>query len=124
MGDEKAAENARRKLLEVAERKLEVNPDDVIVLSRLAGRYAQLGDKEKTYRTLKRVVELDPADGLALYNCACTYAVMGDKKEAFVCLRNASNNGYKFVSMWVQSDPDFYPYHDDPEFKALLEEIR
>jgi tetratricopeptide (TPR) repeat protein len=122
-GDENASEKATRKLVEVAERKLEVNPDDVIVLSRVAGHYAQLGDRDKTYRTLKRVVELDSGDGLALYNCACTYAVMGDKKEAFVCLRKASDNGYKFVSEWVKSDPDFYPYHDDPEFKALLLEI-
>ena len=122
-GDEKASEHARRKKLEVAERKLEVNPDDVIVLSRMASSYAQSGNKEKTYQALKRVLELDPDDGLALYNCACAYALMGDKKEAFVCLRNASNNGYKYVSEWVKGDPDFSRYRDDPEFNALLTEI-
>ncbi|MBI1805493.1 MAG: protein kinase [Ignavibacteria bacterium] len=122
-GDEKGSEQARRKIIEVAERKLEVNPDDVIVLSRVAGPYAQFGEKEKTYRALKRVLELDPDDGLALYNCACCYAVMGDKKEAYACLRNASQNGYKYGSEWVRSDPDFSPYHEDPEFKALLAEI-
>ncbi len=123
-GDEKASEKARRKFVEVAERKLEVNPDDVIVLSRVAGPYVSLGEKDKACATLKRVLRLDPDDGLALYNCACTYALMGDKTEAFACLRNAYHKGYKYVSEWVRTDPDFSPYHDDPEFKTLLAEIR
>jgi non-specific serine/threonine protein kinase len=122
-GDLEASEKARCKLVEVAERKLEVNPDDVIVLSRVAGQYAQMGEKEKSYRALRRVVELDPADGLALYNSACTYAMMGDKKEALLCLQHASQNGYKYVSEWVRSDPDFARYHDDPEFNAVLAKI-
>jgi non-specific serine/threonine protein kinase len=123
-GDAKGSELATRKLVEVAERKLNVNPDDVIVLSRVANPYAQSGDKEKTYRALRRVLELDPEDGLAIYNCACTYAMLGDKKEAFDCLRNASRKGYKYVSEWVKSDPDFALYHEDPEFNSLLSEIR
>jgi serine/threonine protein kinase/cytochrome c-type biogenesis protein CcmH/NrfG len=122
-GDKKASEQAIRKLIEVAERKLEVNPDDVIVVSRIAGQYAQTGNKEKAYQALRRVLELDPGDGLALYNCACTYAMLGDKKEAFACLRMASQNGYKYVSEWIKGDPDFSRYHDDPELQALLAEI-
>jgi tetratricopeptide (TPR) repeat protein len=122
-GDMNASNRAARKVLEVAELKLGVNPDDVIVLSRAASDHARLGNKEKAYQFLSRVVELDPEDGLALYNCACTYAGLGNKKEALACLRSASRNGYRYVSEWVKGDPDFSAYHDDPEFNSLLAEI-
>jgi TolB-like protein/cytochrome c-type biogenesis protein CcmH/NrfG len=122
-GDADAAREAERSLVEVAQRKLEVNPDDCIVLSRIAGHLAGLGEKEKAYQALERVQRLDPEDGLVLYNCACVYAMMGHKKEALECLRNASNNGYKYVSEWVKSDPDFSRYRDDPDFNTVLTEI-
>ena len=114
---------AKKKLLEVGERKLRINPEDVITLSRMAGPYADFGDREKAYAALKKVLELDPTDGLAQYNCACTYAVMGDKKEALACLRNAILAGYKNVSEWVKSDPDLESLHNDPEYEALVAEI-
>jgi adenylate cyclase len=92
-------------------------------LSRMAGPYADFGDREKAYAALKKVLEIDPTDGLAQYNCACTYAVMGDKKEALACLRNAILGGYKNVSEWVKSDPDLESLHNDPEYEALVAEI-
>jgi Flp pilus assembly protein TadD len=114
---------AKKKLLEVGERKLKVNPDDAITLSRIASPYAQAGEREKAYAALRRVLEIDPTDGLAQYNCACTYAVLGDKKEALACLRNAVRSGYRNVSEWVKSDPDLVSLHKDPEFKALIAEM-
>ncbi len=122
-GDKNASDEAKRKLLEVGARKLEVNPDDAITLSRMAGPYSHFGEKEKAYAALKRVLEIDPTDGLAQYNCACTYAVLADNKEALACLRNAVQSGYKNVSEWVKSDPDLVSLHKDPEFKTLIAEF-
>ncbi len=122
-GNREASNQAQRKVLEVGARKLQVNPDDVIVLSRMAGPYAHFGDREKAHDTLRKVLSLAPGDGLALYNCACTYAVLGDEKEALACLRDAINSGYKNVGEWVKADPDFAPYHNNPELKALIAEI-
>jgi len=121
-GDQASALQAKRKLLEVGELKLKINPDDAITLSRMAGPYADFGDRAKAYATLKKVLELDPTDGLAQYNCACTYAVMGDKEEALKCLRNAILGGYKNVTEWVKSDPDLESLHNDPEYEALVSE--
>ena len=122
-GDNHASDQAQRKLLEVGARKLEVNPNDAITLSRMAGPFAHFGEIEKSYAALKRVLEIDPTDGLAQYNCACTYAVLGNKKEALACLKNAFQSGYKNVNEWVKSDPDLVSLHKDPEFEALLAEI-
>ena len=123
-GEKDESERANRKLIEVGWRKLEVNPDDTIVMSRMAGPYAHFGEKEKAYRLLGRVLEIDPGDGLVLYNCACTYAVLGDEKEALTCLKKAIDSGYKNVREWVKSDPDFESLRENPEFKTLIAQIR
>jgi serine/threonine protein kinase/tetratricopeptide (TPR) repeat protein len=121
-GDSNKANEAKRKLLEVGEQKLKINPDDAITLSRMAGPYAEFGEREKAYAVLKKVLEIDPTDGLAQYNCACTYAVMGERKLALSCLRNAILGGYKNVTEWVKSDPDLLSLHNDPEYEALVAE--
>ncbi len=122
-GEKEESENANHKAIEVGLRKLSVNSDDAIVMSRMAGPYAHLGDKENAHRMLTRVLEIDPRDGLALYNCACTYAVLGEEKEALTCLKKAIDSGYKNVCEWVKSDPDFESLRENPDFKGLIAEI-
>ncbi len=122
-GDNDASTEARRRMLEAGERILEVNPDDAIVLSRLASAHAHLGQPEKSLQSLQRLLEIEPGDGLVQYNCACAFALLGRKKEALESLRSAIQSGYKNVCEWVKSDPDFVSLRDDQEFKALLTEI-
>lgn len=122
-GDIKASDQAKKKLLEVGARKLEVNPDDAITLSRMAGPVAYFGDKDKARSMLKKVLEIDASDGLAQYNCACTYSVLGDQQQALICLRNALQSGYKNVREWVKIDPDLSTIRESLQFKALLAEF-
>jgi tetratricopeptide (TPR) repeat protein len=121
-GNKDASDRAKRTLLDLAARKLQVNPDDATTLSRMASPFAYFGEKEKAEAALKRVLEIDPTDGLAQYNCACAYAALGDKQGALTCLRNAIQSGFK-AGEWAKSDPDLVPLHDEPELKALLAEI-
>ena len=122
-GDLKASDEAARKLIEVASRKLDVSPDDIITLSRLAVVYAKFEGKEEAYAALKRVLEIDPNDGLALYNCSETYAILGERREALACLKAALEHGFKAVPGWVKSDPAFDSLREDPEFKTMLAEF-
>jgi tetratricopeptide (TPR) repeat protein len=121
-GDAQSSDRAARKLIEVASRKLEVTPDDIITLSRLAVSYARYGGKEEAHFALKRVLEIDPNDGLALYSCACTYAMLGESQEALACLRNAIANGWKGVPELARSNPDLDSLRKDPEFGVVLAE--
>ncbi len=123
MGKISMAEQARNKLLELGERKLALNPDDAITLSRIAVAYAYRGDKEKAYAAIDKILQIDPTDALGRYNCACTYAVLGDREKALACLRIALEAGYKNIREWVKSDLDLVSLHEDSDFKALLAEF-
>jgi TolB-like protein/Flp pilus assembly protein TadD len=122
-GNRDGATEAVKTILELGTRKLEVNPEDTITLSRLASVYVRLGQPEKGIEAIRKILAIDPTDGLALYNAACTYADLGNKEETLSCLRRALNSGYKGVLEWVKSDPDFSGLIEDPEFKALLAEF-
>jgi Tfp pilus assembly protein PilF len=79
-----------------------------------------MGDKITALNDLKRVLEIAPNDGLALYNCACTYATLGRKEEAFEMLQTAIKIGFRNIIAWVENDPDFEQFRDDPHFKEIL----
>jgi serine/threonine protein kinase/tetratricopeptide (TPR) repeat protein len=123
MGNEAMAEQARNKVLELGERKIALNPDDAITLSRMAVVFAHRGEKEKAYAAIDKVLQIDPTDGLGRYNCACTYAVLGEREKALACLRKALESGYKNIHEWVKSDLDLVSLHEDHDFKALLAEF-
>lgn len=119
-GDIKSARFYGDKMLKQIERKLNVNVKDAIALSRSASYKAFLEDKISASSAIKKVLEIAPNDGLALYNCACTYAVLGNKEEAFELLQKAIRIGYKNIIEWIENDPDFEAFRDDPHFKDIL----
>jgi non-specific serine/threonine protein kinase len=122
-GNTEASDEAQKKLIEVGSRKLEVNPDDAVAMSRMVTPLSHFGDGARAFAMLQRIIEIDSTDGLLQYNCACSYAMMGKKTEALACLKNAFASGYKNVSEWVKMDPDLISLHDDPEYHALIKEI-
>ena len=124
LGNNRAAEEAALKIIEITSRKLEASLDDIIVMSRLAEAYARFGSKEETHATLKRVFELEPNDGLALYNCACAYALLGEKSSALLSLRRAFQSGFRTVASWAVMDSAFDSVREDAEFRQLLAELR
>jgi TolB-like protein len=123
MGLDDSAEEAAKKVIELASKKLEGSLDDLIVMSRLAEAYARFGAKEEAYATLKAVFEIGPTDGLALYNCSCAYALLGEKNKALISLRGAFESGFKAVTNRAKTDDGFDSLRDDPEFNQLIAEL-
>jgi len=123
MGQDKAAEEAAKKVIEVTSKRLEASLDDLIVMSRLAEAYARFGAREEAYATLKAVFESDPTDGLALYNCSCAYALLGEKDRALASLRRAFESGFKAVMNTAKTDDAFDSLRDDPDFKQLTADL-
>jgi tetratricopeptide (TPR) repeat protein len=120
-GDLKAAQKAGHKVVELGQRKLEINSADIIALARIALTYAGLGENESARKAAKRVLEIDPADGTVLYNCACMYSIMGDKAEALKYLDKSLERGFMNIIDWAKNvDPYLEPIRDDPQFKAII----
>ena len=120
IGKAKAAQEAASKMIELGTRKLEVNPKDEVVLSRLAVTYANMGESKRALDAAKKVMDIDPDDGVVLYNCAGTYACLGMKEEALKYLQKALERGMVNIFAWVKGDPYLEPIRDVPEFQEML----
>ncbi len=123
MGNEQESDDAARKIIEIGQRKFEVNPDDVLTLSRMAIPYARFGENEKAVSAIRRVAETAPNDGLALYNCACTFNGLGQKKETLKYLRKSLEIGGNVVREWAKTDPYFDSLRGDPDFETVIAEF-
>jgi non-specific serine/threonine protein kinase len=77
LGRDKDSERAARLGLEIAERHLQLNPDDVRALYLSSGRWIGTGDRERGLALARRALELEPDEPTVLFNVACTFARAG-----------------------------------------------
>jgi TolB-like protein/cytochrome c-type biogenesis protein CcmH/NrfG len=119
-GELNAAQEVAEKVLEAGERKLEVNPKDIVVLSRVAVTYASKGESAKATEAMRRIMEVDPNDGMALYNCAGAYGCLGKKENALTYLESALEKGMMNLIDWIENDPYLESIRDDPRFREIL----
>ena len=64
-----------------------------------------------------------PCHPLSLdYNLACVAALRNERAAALLSLRRAVDAGWTFA--WIATDPDLESLHGDPEFEAIVEEVR
>jgi adenylate cyclase len=106
--------------LRVAERHLELYPEDVRALNLGAGALSQIGARQRGLEWATRALVIDPEESTILYNVACTYSVLGEKEKSLECLEKAVRNGFGHKE-WIENDPDFKSLHEHPRFKALLQ---
>jgi serine/threonine protein kinase/Tfp pilus assembly protein PilF len=120
LGDMNEGKKADEQLLDIVRKKLEINANDTIALSRMAASYAKQDQKEKALEIVQKLTETASTDGLAMYNCACTYALLSYKKESLELLDKALQKGYKNIITWVEQDVDFNSIREEEEFKILI----
>ena len=116
------AEAALRRGVQVTEKHLELNPDDVRALCLGAGGLMQLGERDRALEWAGRAVTLDAEDSGVLYNVACVYALGGQAEEAMECLEKAVQNGFGHRA-WLENDSDFDSLRTNPRFQGLLERL-
>ncbi len=121
-GDLEVSRAAQARGLELARRRLALQPREVRALYLGAGALVMLGQRVEGLEWLARARELAPRDSGVLYNSACTLALAGELDEALACLETAADNGFAHRS-WVENDPDLEPLHADPRFAAALERM-
>ena len=116
------AQTALRRGLQVAERHLELNPDDARALYLSATALVLLGERERGLELARRAFAIDPDDSGVLYNVACVYALLGYANDAITCLEKAIQNGFGHRE-WLEHDSDLASLRGDPRFAALREKL-
>ncbi|HEY5610835.1 MAG TPA: protein kinase, partial [Thermoanaerobaculia bacterium] len=122
LGRPQEALDAHRAGIQIAERNLELNPDNARALSLGAGALIQLGEKEKGRIWLARALAIDPDDPLLAYNAACAHAGLGDTDDAIALLERAIENGFG-QREWVENDNDLDSIRSHPRYAAILTAI-
>jgi len=122
LGRKPEADAILRQAVKLAERHLELNPEDVRALYLGAAGMMEIGQREKALEWVGRALVLDPEDSGVLYNSACVYALGGRPEEAIKLLDKAIDNGFGHRE-WLENDTDLDSLRSDPRFEALLKKL-
>jgi hypothetical protein len=99
------------------------DPQCVEVIEILGGLYTKVGRIADGLRMDRRLVRLQPANATAHYNLACSLALSKRNTEALRSLRHAVRLGYQDFD-WMTHDPDLQGLKRNPEFGALVAQLK
>jgi len=116
------AEAARRAGIEVAEKHLELNPDDARAVYLGANGLVALGEVERGLEWAARALEMAPDEPMLLYNVGCIYSLAGRIDDAVEVLERAVANGLT-QKRWFEHDNNLDPLREHPRFRALMERL-
>jgi tetratricopeptide (TPR) repeat protein len=87
-----------------------------------AGALYRAGREEEALEMARKAAAME--DSMAgVYNLACFHALRGDRDRAMAFLQRGMEE-LGWFSTWLADDPDLESLHGDPEFEAILEELR
>lgn len=119
LGRESEATEGYRRALRVAERHMELNPDDPRAATMRAVSLCRMGDRGAGLTWAERALEIDPRDAGVQYNVACLYALEHQFEKAIDCLERAIEEGFGNRE-WIEHDPDLDPLRGHPRLEELL----
>ncbi len=122
LGRPRAVRSTSERRLALAERLLELDPDDVQVLLYGANALAQLGERERSLEWAERVLDADTDDALVLYNIACFYSIAGEADKAITALEKSYDAGLADPE-WMEQDSDLDNIREMVRYKALVERM-
>jgi len=113
------ATESRRRGVALAERHLELNPDDTRALYLAANGLVALGETERGLRWARRALEQAPDEPMLLYNVGCIFSLAGLVDEAVDVLVRSVELGLSQKS-WFEHDSNLDPLRADARFQALM----
>lgn len=119
LGRESEATEGYQRALRVAEKHMELNPDDPRAATMRAVSLCRSGDREAGLTWADRALEMDPRDAGVQYNVACLYALEDQPEQAIDCLERAIDAGFGNRD-WIEHDPDLDSLRAHPRFGSLL----
>lgn len=114
------ARSAYQKAIEVAEARLEVNPQEASTLAFSADYYAMLEEKSQAEARLARALQSAPSDADVLFRAAIVYNHFGEVERTMGLLAKSISAGYPRTV--VRDTPDFDHLKADPRYRALISE--
>jgi TolB-like protein/Tfp pilus assembly protein PilF len=122
LGREAAAAAANRQRVEVVERRLEFNPDDVPMLLDGASALAALGERQRSLEWASRILDKANDDALVLYNLCCLYSLAGEVTSALDALEKSYEAGLADPE-WMRQDSDLDNIRHHPRYKELVKRM-
>ncbi len=118
-GAQKKAAAAYENAIARAEKRLEVNPKDAILLAFLSDYNAMARHRDKALEDIEQAMALAPADGEVRLRAAIVYNQFGDTGRCLAALEKAVAVGYSPHVIW--DTPDFDHLHNNPRFRVLAQ---
>ena len=119
LGRADEAIGAYREALAVAERHMELNPDDPRAATMRAVSLCRVGQQTEGLHWAEQALALDPRDAGVRYNVACLYALEGALDKALACLDEVVRAGFGNRA-WIEKDPDLASLRGHPRFQQLI----
>ena len=117
------AREANRLAIELIERRLDLNPDDLRALSLGPGLLIDAGRRAEGLAMADRSVALAPTDSGVLHNAAAAHAHAGEADQALALLERRLQQTGMIYRDWMENDPDWDNLRDDPRFIAFLAKL-
>jgi len=107
-----------KKAITLAEKNLEVNPNDPEVNSNLASYYADVDDTTKALNLLKKSLDTAPEDVMVMYRAATIYEHFSYREKALYWIGKALENGYSRSE--IEHQPELKQLIADERYKQIL----
>jgi adenylate cyclase len=112
-----------RKTVRIVERHVQMEPADSRAWGMGALLLATLGERERALEWMERAASIVGDDSAAIYNFACLYGRLQMPDKALELLGRSVDLGWSHRD-WLDNDPDWDAFREDPHFREILARIR
>lgn len=112
------ARSASEKAIELAEKALDVTPNDGELLSDLALHYAKISNTKDALGKIERALKIEPNNKDVLLNAILVYERTGKRARALQVVKETITRGFPAVE--IRRHPALAKLRSDPEYRRLM----
>jgi len=98
------------------------DPDNVSLLMGMAWCYKRTNQLPKAISAMEQAYRIAPKEAIILYNLSCYWSLTGNKIQALSWLGRSLRMDRSLRKL-VDSETDFDPLRNDPDFRLILEAV-
>ena len=120
-GERDKADSAYWQAIHLGELAKKVNPNDLQLITMLAGYYSMVGSKQKALEDVRKSLKMAPNDAETMFRAGATYEQLGERKKAIEWIIKSIKKGYSRSD--IESQPDLKKLITDKLYKKEVSEI-